>query len=44
VLSLTPAERANCLERLDMLDRPHVGWGQDEFNRLWYAAPLDEHQ
>src|SRR5882757_7414299 len=45
VLSLPPAERATFLERLDKLRSRgrHVGWGvQDELNRLWYAAALDE--
>jgi hypothetical protein len=47
VSSLPPAERATYLERLDKLRsrRRHIGWGvEEEFNSLWCAAALDEHQ
>jgi hypothetical protein len=47
VSSLPPAERATYLERLDKLRSRgrHIGWGvEEEFNSLWYAAALDEHQ
>jgi hypothetical protein len=47
VSSLPPAERTTYLERLDKLRSRgrSVGWAvEEEFNSLWYAAALDEHQ
>ena len=47
VTSLPPAERATYLDRLDKLRSRgrNVGWMvEEEFNSLWYAAALDEHQ
>ncbi len=47
VSSLPLAERATYLERLDKLRSRgrRVGWGiEEDFNSLWYAAALDEHQ
>ena len=47
VSSLPPAERTSYLERLDKLRSRgrNVGWAvEEEFNSLWYAAALDEHQ
>ena len=47
VSSLPPAERITYLERLDKLRSRgrNVGWAvEEEFNSLWYAAALDEHQ
>ena len=47
VSSLPPAERTTYLERLDKLRSRgrNVGWViEEEFNSLWYAAALDEHQ
>ena len=47
VSSLPPAERTIYLERLDKLRARgrNVGWAvEEEFNSLWYAAALDEHQ
>ena len=47
VSSLPPAERTTYLERLDKLRSRgrNVGWAvEEEFNSLWYAAALDEHQ
>jgi hypothetical protein len=45
VLSLPPAERRACVERLDKLRTraEHVGWGvEDALNDLWHAADFDE--
>ena len=47
VSRLPPAERATYLGRLDKLRSRgrNVGWMvEDEFNSLWYAAALFEHQ
>ena len=47
VSSLPPAERTTYIERLDKLRSRgrHICWGvEEEFNSLWYAAALDEHQ
>ena len=47
VSRLPPAERTAYLERLDKLRSRggNVGWAvEEEFNSLWYAAALDEHQ
>jgi hypothetical protein len=47
VSSLAPAERTTYLDRLDKLRSRarNVGWGvEEELNRLWSAAALDEHQ
>ena len=47
VSRLPPAERTTHLERLDKLRSRgrNVGWAvEEEFNSLWYAAALDEHQ
>ena len=44
-LSLPPAERRACVERLDKLRTraKHVGWGvEDALNDLWHAADFDE--
>jgi hypothetical protein len=47
VSRLPPAERTTYIERLDKLRSRarNVGWAvEEEFNSLWYAAALDEHQ
>jgi hypothetical protein len=47
VSRLPPAERTTYLERLDKLRSRgrNAGWEvEEEFNSLWYAAALDEHQ
>jgi hypothetical protein len=47
VSKLPPVERTTYLERLDKLRSRgrNVGWAvEEEFNSLWYAAALDEHQ
>jgi hypothetical protein len=47
VSRLPPAERTTYIERLDKLRSrgKNVGWAvEEEFNSLWYAAALDEHQ
>jgi hypothetical protein len=47
VSRLPPAERITYLERLDKLRSRarNVGWAvEEEFNSLWDAAALDEHQ
>jgi len=47
VSKLPPVERTTYLERLDKLRSrgKNVGWAvEEEFNSLWYAAALDEHQ
>jgi hypothetical protein len=47
VSSLPPAERGTYLGRLDKLRSRgrNVGWTvEEEFNSLWYAAALDQHQ
>jgi hypothetical protein len=44
---LPPAERSTYVERLDELRSRgrNVGWAvEEEFNGLWHAAALDEHQ
>ena len=46
VSSLPPAERSSYLDRLGRLRSRgrNVGWGvEEEFNSLWYASALDEH-
>jgi hypothetical protein len=47
VSRLPPAERSSYIARLDKLRSRgrNVGWAvEEEFNGLWYAAALDEHQ
>ena len=47
VSRLPPAERSTYVERLDELRSRgrNVGWAvEEEFNSLWHAAALDEHQ
>jgi hypothetical protein len=47
VSKLPPVERTTYLERLDKLRSRgrNVGCAvEEEFNSLWYAAALDEHQ
>ena len=47
VSSLPPAERTIYLQRLDKLRScgGNVGWAvEEEFNSLWHAVALDEHQ